>query len=116
MKERISSILAYLLFVIGWVYVLIVDRKNKTAMFHVKQSMGLVLYVVGSTLLWVVVGFLLAMIPYYGAIMALLLFTIVICVYLSAAVLFIVGIVNAANGKAAPLPIVGGWANRLPIA
>lgn len=73
-------------------FVLNNDKKNTFASYHIRQSLGLGIFAI----VIMIVGF----IPYIGWIInligSLLLF-----------VLWILGIINAANGEEKPLPIVG---------
>ncbi len=96
-QNKVMGILAY----ISWlVLVPIFGAKNsKFARFHANQ--GLVL-AIAEIICWVVLG-ILTNIPYIGWIFAIIesLFSLV-CVAFA-----VIGIVNAANGKAKELPIVG---------
>ena len=96
------AILSY--FVIGIVWYFADDnmKKNSLARFHAKQ--GLVLLLAG-----VIIGavrILLLWIPFIGK----LIVWIVGVVFL---VLWIFGIVNSATGQEKPLPIIGGFAEKL---
>jgi uncharacterized membrane protein len=104
----------YLLPVIGWLYVFFFQRRNPLAMYHLRQSIGLFLFL-GATLIgWAVIAWALAWIPYMGALGAGI-FTIVIAAYFYGIVVWILGLTNALNKRAVPLPGFGHWANRLPI-
>ncbi len=96
-QNKVMGILAY----ISWlVLVPIFGAKNsKFARFHANQ--GLVL-AIAEIICWVVLGILIR-IPYIGWIFAIIesLFSLV-CIGFA-----VIGIVNAANGKAKELPIVG---------
>lgn len=99
-KNKIFGILAYL-----WVLFLVpllAASDSPFAKYHANQ--GLVLFLVWLVIAFVVtvVNIILAWIgiPFIGAILFLL--------YPLHLVLVVLGIVNAANGKAAPLPIIGG--------
>ena len=112
--SRVPAVIAYLIPVIGWLYVLLFQRKNAAAMFHLRQSIGLCLFLVATMVGWAVVAWLLAWIPYMAAVSAAL-FTIVIAAYLYGFVAWILGLVNALRNRVALLPWLGPWANRLPI-
>jgi len=100
--------------VIGWLYVYVLQRKNPLAVFHLRQSVGLVLFLLGSLIGWAVVAYLVALIPYMAA-FSVAGFTIVIAAYFFGALTWIMGIVNALKSKSIPLPLFGRWASRLPI-
>lgn len=112
-QSPIPAVIAYIP-VLGWLYVYLTQRKNPLAVFHLRQSVGLVLFLIGALVVWAVVGYLLAIIPYM-AIFSAALFTIVIAAYIFGFVTWIMGIVNAFKGQSMPLPIFGRWASRLPI-
>ena len=113
-SERISAFLAYLLLPIGWLYVVLFGRRSPAALFHCKQSIGIVAFVLGMTGAWAVVAWLLAWIP-FGAVFSVALFAIVVAAYILAVVMWVGGMVNALRGKIALVPIVGRWAERLPV-
>src|SRR5690349_5064377 len=111
--SRVSAVLAYIP-IIGWIYVLTTQRKNGFAMFHLRQSIGLVLFLIGVFVGWAIVFWLLSWIP-IGDIVGIVLFTLVISAYLYGVLALVLGLINAASNKVAPLPFFGQWANRLPI-
>ncbi|HVO72041.1 MAG TPA: hypothetical protein VMT24_18455 [Aggregatilineaceae bacterium] len=112
--SRLPAVLAYLIPVIGWLYVFIFQRKNPLAVFHLKQAIGLFLFLVAALVAWGVIGWLLAWIPYM-AVVSMALFTLVIAAYAYGILAWILGLINALSSRSAPLPLFGAWANRLPI-
>jgi uncharacterized membrane protein len=106
--------LAYLIPVVGWLYVLFVERKNPFALYHLRQAIGLVVFLVAVLVGWAVVAWVLAWVP-YAAVLSIALFSIVVAAYLYGMVAWIVGLVNALAGRSLPLPLFGEWASRLPI-
>ena len=112
--SRLPAVLNYLLPVIGWLYVFFFQRKNSAAMYHLRQSIGLVLFLVAVTAGWAVVAWLLAWIPYM-AVLGIALFAIVIAAYFYGLVAWIWGLINALIDRQTPLPLFGQWARRLPI-
>lgn len=112
--SRLPAVLAYLIPVIGWLYVYLFQRKNPLALYHLRQSVGLVLFLVGTLVGWAVIGWVLAWIPYM-AVLSIALFTIVMAAYFYGFVAWILGMINALTSRLAPLPLFGRWANRLPI-
>jgi uncharacterized membrane protein len=105
---------AYLIPVIGWLYVFFFQRKNTLAMYHLRQSIGLFLFLIAAIAGWAVIAWVLAWIPYMGALGAAL-FTLVIAAYLFGIVAWILGLINALNKQVVPLPGFGQWADRLPM-
>ncbi len=112
-QSPFSAAIAYIP-VIGWLYVYFLQRKSPFAVFHLRQSVGLVLFLLGTLIAWAIVAYLIAIIPYMAP-FSVALFTIVIAAYLFGAVTWVMGILNALKSKSTPLPLFGQWANRLPI-
>lgn len=78
-SSRLPAVVAYIP-IVGWLYVFIFQRKNTLAAFHLRQSIGLVLFLLMSFVVWVIVAWLLAWIPYMDLI-SIALFTLVIAAY-----------------------------------
>lgn len=112
--SRLPAVLAYLVPVISWLYVFFFQRNNLLAIFHVRQAIGLFLFVIGAFVGWGVIAWLLAWIP-YAAVLSIALFALVIAACLYGIVAWLLGLINALNSRLAPLPLFGRWANRLPI-
>ena len=112
--SRFPAIVAYLIPVIGWLYVFFFQRKNTLAMYHLRQSIGLFLFLVAVIVGWAVIAWVLAWIPYMGA-LSVALFTIVIAAYLFGIGAWVLGLINALSKRTVPLPGFGQWASRLPI-
>ena len=113
-SSRLPAVLAYLLPILGWLYVFFFQRKNSLALYHLRQAIGLVLFLVVTLVAWAVVGWLLAWIPYLS-ILSIALFALVVGVYLYGIVAWLLGIYNALCARQSPLPLFGQWASRLPI-
>jgi uncharacterized membrane protein len=112
--SRLPAVLAYLIPVIGWLYVLFFQRKNELAIYHLRQAIGLLLFLVATLIGWAVIAWILAWIPFMASLSAAL-FAIVIAAYLYGVVAWILGLINALSNRAVPLPLFGQWADRLPI-
>jgi uncharacterized membrane protein len=111
--SRISAALAYIP-VIGWLYVLALQRQNALAVFHVRQSIGLVIFLIAALVIWAAIAFVLAWIPMISA-LGVALFAMVMVAWFYGAVALVMGIINALNGKQEMLPGFGRRADRLPI-
>ncbi len=85
---------------------ILVDKKSPFVNFHKNQ--GLVFLITGIVLGFAsgLVGFVLGFIPYIGGLVASL---ISLAVGILDLVWLILGIVNAAQGKAKELPFIGGF-------
>lgn len=114
-SDRVAAFLTYLLPVIGWAYVLLARRDNKFAMFHTRQSIGLVLIAVAGVVTWVAFGWIIAWIPIVGPIVSLSLFSLVIALLLALIVIWIIGLNNALQNKEQPLPIIGGLGQKIQL-
>jgi len=112
-SARVLAILAYIP-IIGWIYVLVAGRKNEFDLFHLRQSIGLILFLIGVLVGWAVILWLLSWIPFM-VVLGMSLFTLVIAAYLYGIVALILGLLNAYGNKRAVLPLFGQWANGLPI-
>jgi uncharacterized membrane protein len=101
-KNKAFAILSYLW--ILWIVPLLAAKDSPYAKYHANE--GLVLFLAGIVLS---VGFMvlavpLAFLPFLLPILAAL----TPLVWLGTLVLMIIGILNAANGKMKPLPVIGG--------
>lgn len=101
-KNKIFGILAYL-----WILCLVpilAAKDSPFAKYHANQ--GLVLFlleIVISISFYIINIIVFTIMPGFGFIVSILNF-----VYLAPLVLLIIGIINAAQGKCVPLPIIGG--------
>jgi uncharacterized membrane protein len=107
--------LAYLLPVVGWLYVFVAHRKDKLAVYHVKQSIMLVIVAAGALVIWIIFSWLITFIPYVGGVLAVASFALVIALYVALIVSWIMGMIYAWQARFKPAPLVGDWAERLPI-
>lgn len=112
--SRVLAVVDYLLPVVGWVYVYLFHRKDALAVFHLRQSIGLFLFLGGTVVLWAVVAWVLAWIPLM-AVLAVALFALVIASWIFGFIVWVLGLINAVSNRLKPLPGVGNWADRLPI-
>jgi uncharacterized membrane protein len=112
-SERICAALGYIP-VIGWLFVLLTQRNNKLAIFHVRQAIGLVLFLAILFAVWALFAFVISQIS-YGFLIANALFALVFAAFLFGIIALVGGISNALRGKPGILPIFGRRASRLPI-
>lgn len=110
-SDRLSAFLAYIP-VIGWIYVLLAKRKNSLSMFHVRQSIGLFVFLGVAFVAWVAVSWILGWIP-FGFMVGISLFTLVITAFIFGIVAWITGIVHAFQGRMILLPLIGKMANNI---
>lgn len=113
--KRQLAFLAYLLPIFGWLYVLLFQRKTKFAVYHAKQSLGLTIVAIGAPVAWAIVAWIVFWLPLAGPIIGAALFALVILVYILLAVTWVTGMVYALQAKMKPVPVLGGWAERIPV-
>ena len=113
-SQRFSAFIAYLLPILGWLYVILYQRKSKFAIFHTRQAIGLFLFLIVAFGSWAVIGYALAWIP-FGFIFSMGLYTMVIVAFIYGFIAWLMGMANALQGKVALLPVFGRMANGLPI-
>ena len=102
-KNKWMAVLAY--FGILVLVPLFVSKDSRYARFHTNQGLVLLIFnVVLSTALGVVQGFLSAVSPHLSFISSILSLG-----YVLPFVLFIMGVVNAAKGRAKELPVIGSF-------
>ncbi len=105
--KKTIAIVSYLT-LIGWVVALVMHQNNKSSLgaFHLRQALGLFLTWIA---LWIV-GLMLAIIPFIGWLIMVIILPlggIGILIFL------ILGIISAANEEEKPLPIVGDFYQKL---
>ena len=113
-SQRFPAFIVYLFPVIGWIYVLIFQRDNPLAMFHLRQSIGLFLFLIAMFLGWAAITWIISWIPFMF-IFGVALFTLVIAAFMVGLIVWLMGIVNALQGRMVLLPFFGQIANRLSI-
>ncbi len=111
--SRYPAFVAYLLGPLGWLYVGTFQRKNRFAVYHTLQAIGLLLFIVATLIGWYGLAWLLSWIPVAGPTLGIMLFALVIAALLVAVVLWIVGMSYALRGRMAPLPMIGRLIARL---
>jgi len=110
--SRYVAFFAYLLSVIGAVVVLLLRRDDRFAVYHAKQSLGLVLLAVVAVVVWTVAGWLMSWVPYVGFILAMATFALVIAAYITLVIGWLIGMKYALEEKMQPVPVVGGLIQR----
>jgi uncharacterized membrane protein len=112
-SSRFPAVFAYIP-ILGWLYVYLLQRQNSLAIYHLRQAIGLCLFLIAALVVWAVIAWVIAWIPYM-AVMSAALFALVIVVYIYGVIAWIIGLLNVANNRLNPLPVFGNWAARLPI-
>jgi uncharacterized membrane protein len=107
---RITAIIAYIP-IFGWVFAILAQRKDSFVVFHLRQSIGLVVFLVAVFLGWLGSAYLIAFIP-YAMVVGMALFTLVITAFFFCLFAWILGIYNALKGRMVFLPIFGKLSAR----
>ena len=105
-NSRILAALAYLLFPVGWLFGLFLQRDDFVR-FHARQSLGLLIATLAAPALWAVIAWLLALVPIVGPLVAAALFAVVIALWLAVLGVAVWGMVNALRGKWTVAPVFG---------
>lgn len=100
-QNKVSAILAYFLFFIP----LLMSPNSPFSKFHANQSLILLITNVVLMTAAVIVSFILGMIPIIGMIGMLIPPIIGLGVF----ALFVIGLINAAQGSAKELPLIGKY-------
>lgn len=99
-QNKVLAILAYIIFLVP----LLVAKDSQFAKYHTNQGLVLFLFALASGIGMSILNFILDFVPVIGWIMQVTLNFILPFLII---ILAIIGIINAANGKAKPLPIIG---------
>jgi uncharacterized membrane protein len=113
-SSQVLAFLAYALLIFGWLLVMVVARHDRFASYHARQSLGLSLAAILGPVVWLVVGWVVAWIPTVGVVVSAATFSLVIGLYIVAAVAWVYGMIQAARAQLRPVPFFGEWAERLP--
>jgi uncharacterized membrane protein len=103
MDNKTTAIVSYIT-IVGWIIAFVTyngkpeAEKGSLAKYHLKQSFGLF---VTAVVYSIAVNILAFIVPFLGMILSL--------VSLGLFILLILGIINAANEKETPLPIIGQY-------
>ena len=111
--SRVFAFLAYLLSIIGVLFVVTFRRKDDFALYHAKQSLGIGLLAVGALILWFLIFWMLVWIPYIGPILGFAVFALVIAAYIILTIACVTGMVYAFKGVQGLVPLVGETAFKI---
>jgi uncharacterized membrane protein len=102
-KGKTIAILAYCT-LIGFIIAIIMHSSDKTKFgaFHIRQALGLFIFGVGSVIVLMIIGWVLWFLWFLLPIVQITLLVFVI-----------MGIINAANGKAKGLPLIGNLSDKM---
>ena len=81
-------------------------------MFHVRQSIGLFVFLAACFAAWAVLTWVLGWIP-FGFMVGIGLFTMVIVAFFFGIVAWVIGIMHSLQGRMVILPLFGKMANSI---
>ena len=104
-QNKIFAVISYLglLFLVP----LIAARQSKFAMYHCNQGAVLCVVWFCGVIGLMVVGIIFGHIPFLGFLIAIMMGLIHFVFWLGMLALMVMGIINAANGRMKPLPLIG---------
>jgi len=112
-QGRLFAVLAYLLPVLGAFIGLAADGKNSLTRFHAQQSIAAALALLMSFLAWAALGYVVALIPIAGPILAIALFSLVIAMAFFLAVNWVLSLLSALRGEDRTIPLANRIVRRL---
>ena len=101
-----AALLAYLVPILGPVYILVLRKEDAFSRFHAMQSLSIVAALILAPAVWILFSFLVSLIP-FGGVVAAYVFALVVAVYLAVIVAWVAGIVNALRARRSPVPFFG---------
>lgn len=110
-SDRFVAVLAYIP-VLGWIVVLLLKRHSPLPMFHVRQSIGLFVFIVAAFASWAAGTWVLGWIP-FGFMFGVSLFTMVIVAFIFGIFACVTGMIDALKGRMVLLPLFGARANNI---
>ncbi len=113
-QDKTVAIVAYMT-LIGWIIALVMngDKKGEERSFngfHIRQMLGLIIFSFGSSIVFVILGMVLAFIPVIGWLILLLL---QLGLFGGLLALWIMGVIAASNGEKKPVPVLGGVIHKM---
>lgn len=110
-ERRVFAALSYIVPLVGGIIAIALDGRNPLTRVHAQQSIAAVLTLIVSFFLWGVIGYALALIPIFGPIVAISLFSLVIATAIFLAVNWLFSFIQALRGETRTIPL----ANRIAI-
>lgn len=101
-----AALLAYLLPVLGPVYILALRKDDSFSRYHALQSLSIVAALILAPAVWILFSWLISLVP-FGGVVAAYVFALVVAVYMAVVVAWVAGIVNALRARRSPVPFFG---------
>ena len=98
MDNKTLSIISYIT-LIGWIiaYFMGKDKANTLLKYHLRQSLGLAIVSIIFNIVFTIIALIVPSLSFLGF------------VGYAFIILWIMGIINAANGALKPVPLIGKW-------
>jgi len=106
------AILAYVIPIVGPIYLMIARRENTYVQCHARQMLALALALIALPMAWVVIAWPISWVPIAGASVAAALFALVVVGFLFGVGIWIAGLLQVVRGSLKPLPLVWGLSER----
>lgn len=101
-----AALLAYLIPVLGPVYILALRKEDSFSRYHAFQSLSIVFALILAPVAWFLFAWLVALLP-YGGVLAAYIFALVVAAYIAVVIAWLAGIINALRARRAPVPFFG---------
>ena len=111
-SSRYLAFFSYLLSLPGALYVLLARRDDGFAVYHARQSLALAIVTIVTPLVWAILAWALAWIPLIGAMLAVMLFALLLAALAGLLFSWITGLVYSLKGFVRPIPLVGARVTR----
>lgn len=107
------ALVCYLIPVLGPAYLLLRKRDSRLAQVHARQMLALAAALVALFAGWLIAAWVFTWIPTIGPLVAALLFALVVAGLIAGAVLWLIGLIQALQGKEVALPVIWNVSRRL---
>jgi len=109
-KNKVLAIVGYIFPILFFIPLVTEAKNSEYAKFHSNQQLILLIFGFAGGIGLNIITFILAFIPLLGRMMAMLLLPVF---WLACLAFMIIGIINAANGSAKKLPVIGSMATLI---
>jgi len=112
-SNRVIALLAYVIPVISWLYIWNARKGDSLARFHARQAAALFVTAVGVIVAWMVLAWVVSLVPLIGPVFATASFPIVMVSMVFLFVVWILAIVAALQASERKMPVVANVADRV---
>lgn len=112
-SNRVIALLAYLVPVISWMYIWNARKDDSLARFHARQAAALFLTALGVVVAWMVMAWLVSLVPLIGPVFATASFPIVMVSMVFLFVMWLLAMMAALQARERKMPVVASVADRI---